>query len=57
MNEEQAVKEMGCGKNIMTVNKNLASDLINLFYGKSLENTVRFEKHPRGAITAKQSRL
>ena len=50
LNEEQALKEMGRGKHIMTVNKNLARDLINRFNGKALENAVGFEKHPRGKL-------
>ena len=48
MNEEQAVKEMGRGKHIMTVNEKLAKNLIRKFNNEPANADVMIEKHPRG---------
>ena len=43
MNEEQAVKEMGRGKDIMTLNKKLARDVVGRYEGIDPAE-VKFEK-------------
>lgn len=48
INEDQAVKEMGRGKHIMTVNEKLAKNLIRKFNNEPANADVMIEKHPRG---------
>ena len=48
MTEEQALKEMNRGKNIMTVNRGLGTRLINRFNGDPVNNEIDFTKHHGG---------
>ena len=48
LNEEQALKEMGRGKHIMTVRQKYAEKLINRFNNDPPDTKVLFEKHNRG---------
>lgn len=48
MNEEQAVKEMGRGKNIMTIDEGLAKEIVNKFNKDPLNTKVEIEQHSRG---------
>lgn len=48
MNEEQAVKEMGRGKNIMTMDEGLAKEIINKFNKDPPNTKVLIEQHSPG---------